>query len=278
MPLLDTHTHLDDSKFSTDLEQVLENAKQSNISRIVIVSCDLQSLSSILQIQTRFPSQILINAGIHPNFVKSLEQVDEMIEWIQNHHNQIIGIGEVGLDFLPSNLSKGDETKSLQRLALTKFCQLALFLNLPLNVHSRSAGKPCLELLLEQSKLFNQNRDEIIPLKCLIHAFDGRTALIKQYTTDPIINKYLKCFFSVSPIVVRDSQSESIAAAIPIDRVVLETDSPALAAEKMTRNEPANIKLALSALSRIKNISEEELEKIIWKNSIDLFGNRIEDA
>lgn len=174
--MVDCHAHLLDPLFNEDLNECLERAFYSGISDIVCVTETLSQAKELIELQktsnesgSSFP---VIHAciGIHPCSFTSFDDVCETIELLNQHKESIVGIGEVGLDFSPHVLSQGSEVlgisseqvKELQRHVFAQFIQAAIALDLPLNVHSRSAGHHAIQMLSNAGIQ-----------RALLHAFDG---------------------------------------------------------------------------------------------------------
>jgi TatD DNase family protein len=160
-------------------------------------------------------------------------------------------VGEVGLD----GWVVRDETgRELQRAIFAGFIRLAIELDLPLNVHSRSAGREAVAMLLAAGARRVQ-----------LHAFDGRAA-----TALP--GAEAGYFFSVPPSVVRSPQKQKLVRRLPLDCLLVETDSPVLGPEPGRRNEPANLPLALAAVAQIKGIPLEQAAEAVTANTKRLYG------
>ena len=132
--------------------------------------------------------------------------------------------------------------------------RLAAETGLPLNVHSRSAGRATIDLLLESNAK-----------RVLLHAFDGRAA-----TALPAVEAGF--FFSVPPSVVRSPQKQKLVRRLPIENLLVETDSPVLGPEPGMRNEPANVTISVSAIAALKELHEDEVIDAVEENQHRLFG------
>lgn len=184
-PICDVHTHLYDDKYSADLDQVIARALENNVHKIILCNEHDSTVEALLKAIKTNPQVLKGCLGIHPCCIESDEQVNNMIqkiklEFSQDSSNQIVAIGEVGLDFTPKILQDQltrakqcatiDELKELQRNSLIKFIDLANELALPLNVHSRSAGRPVVDLFLEKPAKYG----------VLLHCFDGAEKVVKK--------------------------------------------------------------------------------------------------
>jgi TatD DNase family protein len=175
-----------------------------------------------------------------------------MISFIRSQHSKIVAIGEVGLDYWAV---KEATEKELQRAIFISFVHLALELDLPLNVHSRSAGRHAVELLLEHNAK-----------KVLLHAFDGRAS-----SAHPAVEAGF--FFSVPPSIIRSRQKQKLVKQLPLSSLLIETDSPVLGPVPDERNEPANAVISINAIAELKDISRDEVIATVSNNACRLFGD-----
>ena len=192
--------------------------------------------------------------GIHPHEADKNEiNKFEIISSVKQN-KKIIGIGETGLDFFYNNSKKEAQIKSFET-----HIEAAIELKLPLIVHSRSAEKETYEIL---KKNYHQN------LKILMHCFTGSTSFAKKLLE-------LNAFFSASGIITfkNSNKLQDTFKTIPIDKLMIETDSPFLAPEPMRGkvNEPSFVKYTAEYLAKFFKLSLEEFEKITDNNFFNLF-------
>lgn len=263
--MIDCHAHLADESFDSDRAEVLARARDAGVTTVVCVSEGLDDASRVLEI-SRVHAEILPCLGLHPERVsvaasadgaadeatKSAEsgEADKLIELIRKNVSDLVGIGEVGLDYW---LAKDDESRRAQKRVLATFVELARELDLPLNVHSRSAGHYAIDLLLE-----------LDARRVLMHAFDGKASKALPGVEAGFL-------FSIPPSVVRSPQKQKLVRRLPLESLALETDSPVLGPQKAERNEPANIRVSLRTIAKIKGVSEQEVEAVTTENARRLF-------
>jgi TatD DNase family protein len=173
-----------------------------------------------------------------------------MREFIRLHRNRLAAIGEVGLDHWAVQEEEGRE---LQREIFAGFVRLALELDLPLNVHSRSAGRRTIDVLIECGAKRVQ-----------LHAFDGNHA-----SAMPAVEAGF--YFSIPPSVVRSQQKQKLLRRLPLHCLLVETDSPVLGPAPGQRNEPANVLVSVRAIAEIRGITAEEVVAAVGENARQLY-------
>ena len=187
--------------------------------------------------------------GLDPTQFNICEQA---LDWIRSNHDRIISIGETGLDHY---LVRDHQERDKQKACFEMMIGLATELKIPIQVHSRSAGRKALETL-------SQNNAADVHL----HAFDGKSSLARSASRD------LGYYFSIPTSVVRSPQKRKLVKAIAIERLLLETDSPVLGAHKDTRNEPSNLPIVVKEISSILGREEEEIRELALENSRRLYS------
>ncbi|NIA09168.1 MAG: hypothetical protein GWP10_05345 [Nitrospiraceae bacterium] len=246
--IIDTHAHMCDPCFDPDRAEVLERARAAGLFAIVAVGENLSDAKRNLELAARFP-ELWPAAGLFPTYL-DIPQAESIISFIRRERNKLHAIGEVGLDYWKV---KEELQRGIQREIFASFIDLSLELDLPLNVHSRSAGRHAIRLLLERGAQRVQ-----------LHAFDAKAA-----TAMPGVEAgYL---FSIPPSIVRSRQKQKLVRQLPISCLLLETDSPVLGPSPKKRNEPANAVIALDAIAKIKNMHKMEVMEAVLDNTHRLF-------
>ena len=252
IPLIDTHAHICDSSFDADRVAFLERAQQGHVIGIVAVGENIKDAHKNLDLADNAPI-VKPAAGLYPTHT-DLDSAEEMITFVREHHHRLFAIGEVGLDFW---VVKEKEQREIQKDIFSSFIKLSLDLDLPLNVHSRSAGRHALDMLLEKSAERVQ-----------MHAFDGKAS----YASYGVEAGF---FFSIPPSLVRSKQKQKLVRQLPMESLLLETDSPVLGPNPKTRNEPANLLVAAQAIADIKGESLQKTLHVIKENTLRLYGDRL---
>jgi TatD DNase family protein len=250
--LVDTHAHLCSPDFDHDLGDVLRRAREAGVGAVIAVGETLADAARTIALAETFP-MIRPAAGLYPA-VLDRDQADTLHRFIRQHRSRLAAIGEVGLDHWAV---KEEHDRELQRDILRGFIRLAEELDLPLNVHSRSAGRQAIALLLECGAARVQ-----------LHAFDGKAS-----TALPAVEAGY--FFSIPPSVVRSRQKQKLVKQLPLACLLVESDSPVLGPDPRERNEPANLPLAVKAIAEIKEIPDPQVVEAVAANTVRLYGPRV---
>jgi len=246
--LIDTHAHLCDSLFDADMESVLERARYAGITAIIAVAENLADAQKNLSLATLHP-MILPAAGLDPTHL-DLEAAAAMRGFIQKHRQKLVAIGEVGLDHW---VVKSESQLEIQREIFRSFIELSKEVNLPLNVHSRSAGRHAIDILIKHGATRVQ-----------LHAFEGKAS-----SAMPAVEAGF--FFSIPSSLVRSGQKQKLVRRLPLSSLLVETDSPVLGPVPNERNEPANAMIAIKAIAELKEITKEEVVENIAENTRRLY-------
>lgn len=247
--IIDTHLHICDSVFDNDRDDVLARGRDEGVNLLLAVSETLADCERNLELAEKY-AELRVAAGLYPAHA-DFQQAGEVVGFIRRHHGKLTAIGEVGLDFRPD---QPEGVRQVQVQVFGLFIDLALELDLPLNVHCRSAGRQAVAVLLEKGVK-----------KVQMHAFDG-----KYSNALPAVEAGF--FFSVPPSVIRSPQKQKLVKHLPLSCLLVESDSPVLGPEVGVRNEPANITLAIKAIAALKNASVEEVAETLFNNSRMLYG------
>jgi len=253
--IIDSHCHLDYPNLYDQLNDVIKRAQHNDVNYLLTICTTLESFERIKLIVHKYKN-IYGTLGIHPHETKNFTNVDsKFISNLKKRHKKIIGIGETGLDFYYNHSDKNTQKKSF-----LEHIRSALELNIPIIVHSRDAEIETYEILKSEKK--NSN------LKILIHCFTGSREFAKKLLD-------INCYISVSGIITfkRSTELAETVSLIPIDRLLVETDSPYLAPlpYRGKFNEPSYIIHTVEKLSQIKNVSKEHVMSCTTQNFKKLF-------
>lgn len=247
--LVDVHCHLDDEEFDNDLPIVIERAKKQGVIAIITSALGPDSIEKSIKIAEKYNDIVFLSFGLEPYNLEE-KTFNKTLELIRKHQDKIIAVGEVGLDYY---YIRDHSERATMITHFRKFIKLAKEINKPLIIHSRSAGKYAIRVLIEEEAK-----------QVLMHAFDGGSSWAKRGAEEGF-------FFSVPPSVVRSQQKQKMVKVLPLENMMLETDAPVLGPDPTERNEPVNVVYSLKEIAKIKNIGEEEVAKVTTKNAIKFF-------
>ena len=249
--LVDVHCHLNFDQFSADRDEVIQRAKDANVVAIINSGTEYETNIQTLELSKKHDI-IKASLGIYPTYVEKLSEKEFQrdLDFIKEHKNDIIAIGEIGLDF--HNTSE-DHLKKIQQDRFKIILEELGKLKKPFVIHTRKAEKEVIDILESMSVK-----------KVDLHCFTGNYKLAKRV----IDNGWS---FSIPPNIMRSLHFQGLVSMTPISQLLTETDSPYLAPPPKQRNEPSFVKLTVQKIAEIKNIDESEAEKMIFMNYQKLF-------
>ena len=260
MELFDSHAHYNDEKFDEDREELIQKIYESGVTRLINAGYSLESSKYALEIANNYEWMYTIS-GISPNDIPdSSEKLEIELAQLENfiisnnNTNKIVGIGEIGLDYYWNK-----DNMELQKEAFIKQINLANKLNLPIIIHTREAVMDTLDIL---------KKNNVIK-KGVFHCCPLNRELVKEA---------LKLDFYISfagPITFKNSKNANeIIEMVPLDRILIETDSPYLSPEpnRGKRNDSRNVRYTAQKIADVKNMELEEIAKITYANANKIFG------
>ena len=245
--MIDTHCHLANPDFKNNLHELIDKALDLGIA-IISSSIEKEEWNTNIALSRKYDS-VYASIGVDPERWTDTRLAGE---WIRKNSDELVSIGEVGLDHYRT---RDHSERDLQKNAFIEMIRLSNDLNLPIQIHSRSAGKAALEVLE------NENASLVH-----LHAFDGKSSLARMASND------LGYYFSIPTSVVRSPQKQKLVKAVNIERLLIETDSPVLAPERGMLNTPLNLPIVIQEIAKILRRDEEELRSIILENTLRLYG------
>lgn len=254
--LVDTHCHLDMAHYADDLDMILKSAHSCGVGHIITIGIDYKSSKSAIELASR-SSMISATVGIHPHDVGSLSPtyLDELSSLIEKHSDQIVGYGEIGLDYV-----KNYAPQNLQLRAFQEQLTLSQEHGLPVVIHDREAHEDIYRILRDYGP---------INAGGVMHCFSGDYRLAKAILD-------LGFFISIPGIVTfkKAHELQEVAKRIPLDRILLETDGPFLAPDpyRGKRNEPKYLLYTAEAIAELRGISIDEVASATTSNAEQLFN------
>lgn len=251
--IFESHAHYDDERFGKDREAVLKKVRNAGIGCIINVASNMNSSRISLEM-AKSHEIIFTSVGVHPHDVATMKEDDLEILLAMTAYEKVVAVGEIGLDYYYDNVPV-----EVQKLWFRQQIKLAVDLDLPMIIHSREASKDTFDLLSE---------GEGHKVGGVIHCFDGSAEMAKRYTD-------LGYYIGVGGIVTfkKARKIKEVVEAIPLDRILIETDAPYLAPEpnRGSRNDSTNLPHIIEAIAGIKGITKEVVEEATWNNGIKLF-------
>lgn len=254
MKLIDTHAHLDSPKIYERLDEVLANAKEAGVERIVTIGASrgMDSNRRALEIARQY-DWIRCTIGLHPHDAEIADEATvELLRSEFAGDAQVVGIGETGLDYFYDNAPVDK-----QKWAFRQFLEMSKEFNKPVIIHSRDADEDCIAMLKETGVTGG-----------ILHCFTGSRWMAEELFE-------LDFYLSFSGIVTFKSAAEllEIARDTPLDRILVETDSPYLAPipHRGRPNEPAYVRHTAEKVAEARGMSLEELAEATTKNASRVF-------
>jgi len=254
--IIDSHCHLDYPNLYDQLDEVLKRSELNQVEKLLTICTTLKSFEKIELIIKKYKN-IYGTFGIHPHESKDHTNIDSrFISNLKKKYDKVIGIGETGLDYYYNH-----SDKKIQKKLFIEHIKAASELDVPVIVHTRSAEIDTYEILKNESK--NSN------LKILIHCFTGSKDFAKKLLD-------LNCYISISGIITFKNSTTLVdtVSSIPMTNILVETDSPYLAPlpYRGKPNEPSYIIHTVDKLSKIKNVSKENIMAYTTSNFKKLFN------
>ncbi len=254
MIFIDTHAHLYDEAFDGDIGDVIGNAVAAGVTRMVFPDIDSSSRERMFSLAATRPDMFFPSLGLHPTSVNAgwEEEFEKMLGF---RDRKIWAIGETGMDCWWSK-----EFVEEQKACLRRHAELAHETGLPLIIHSREATAPIIEVL-ESCRRLN--------LKGVFHAFSG------SIETFRILQRLGDWYVGIGGVLTyKNASIASTLKEIPLDRILLETDSPYLppVPYRGTRNESSHIPVIAAKVAEIKGTGIEEVAERTTGNAVRLFG------
>ncbi|WP_341763980.1 TatD family hydrolase [Candidatus Tisiphia endosymbiont of Beris chalybata] len=250
LTLVDSHCHL--NMLKNNLSEILSNAQNNGVKYMQTICTTIEELPDIISIAEQYDN-IFASCGVHPNEVKEIIPYEAIINY--SHHPKIIGIGETGLDYYYNTTEKANQISSL--IEPIKAASLS---QLPIIIHTREAEEDTNDILSTEMK--NS------PFPGLIHCFTASKYFAKKMLD-------IGMYISIAGIVTfKNAQDlQEIVRYIPLDRLLIETDSPYLAPNPMRGkpNEPAFVKYVAEKIAELKGIGFNEVARITTRNFTTLF-------
>ena len=245
---IDTHCHLSREDYD-DIDKVIEENKNANIDKIVVSGCSRESIEEVMDLKDRY-DMVYVTIGYHPEYADTVTESD--LDYLKSllGEKKVVGIGEIGLDY---HYTK--ENKDKQIWLFEEQLKIADAFNLPVVIHSRDATMDTINILKKYK------------VKGIIHCFSGSLETANIYIS-------MGFLLGIGGVVTfKNSKLKDVVKEVPLESIVLETDSPYLAPVPFRGkiNSSKYLEFIANFIADIKNISLEELAEITSKNASSLF-------
>lgn len=256
--MIDSHAHLNDPAFETDLAEVIARAGAAGVDTIINVGYDFASSRLAIELTERFPGLWAV-VGLHPHDAKQWTNGSRDLLAEMTKHPKVVAIGEAGLDYHYDH-----SPRDVQRHVFREQLALARELDMPVVIHSREAAKDTLDIV-----------GEFADVPCLLHCYSGSLETAKTY------EKMGHLFSFGGPITFANAHKlRDIVAGIPMEKILLETDCPYLTPHpyRGRRNEPARLLLVAEKLAEIHGCTFDDVVRQTVENTRRFFSLDKEDV
>ena len=254
--IIDTHTHLDGIEFKEDIQEVVERARNVGVSKVLVPAIDLNSIESINYVCKLFPNFAYPMLGLHPEEVKDdYQEVLKKMKTVLLENNNYIAVGEIGLDFYWSR-----EFEKEQLIAFEEQVKWSIETRLPLMIHCRKAQN-------EMVKILGKYKDQLPG--GVFHCFTGNEKEAAELLS------FDNFVLGISGVLTfKKSNLPETLKSVPLQRIVLETDSPYMAPVPLRgkRNESSFLIHIVTKLAEVYNTTEDEIAIQTNKNVERIFG------
>ncbi|MBO5348686.1 MAG: TatD family hydrolase [Clostridia bacterium] len=256
MELFDSHAHYDDEKFDKDRDYIIKEIYNSGVTKFVSAGYNLKSSKKGIELSNKYDF-VYTTCGISPNDIShEKDKVDSQllqIEELAKNNPKVLAIGEIGLDYYWNK-----ENKDLQKYVFLKQIEIANKLNLPIVIHTRDAIMDTIDII--------KNTNFVKP--GVFHCCPFNKDLVQAG-----LDKGFYISFA-GPVTFKNSKNaEEIVNIVPLDKILIETDSPYLSPEpnRGKRNDSRNVKYIAEKIAKFKNIDIDQVAEITYKNARQVF-------
>nr|WP_246570068.1 TatD family hydrolase [Lentibacillus saliphilus] len=252
--MFDTHVHLNARQFFEDREETIQRAKAAGVDYMVVVGFDRETIPLALEIAEQHDT-IYAAVGWHP--VDAIDMTGEDLSWIEelSAHPKVVALGEMGLDY-----HWDKSPKDVQKDVFRKQIHLAKKLKMPIIIHNREATEDIIQILQEE---------DAAEVGGIMHCYNDSVEYVQAC---------LDMNFDISlggPVTFKNAtMPKDVAKAVPLDRLLIETDAPFLAPHpnRGKRNEPAYVALVAEKIAELRQMDVAEIEKITTENAFKRFN------
>ncbi len=250
--IFETHVHFDDKRFNDDRDEVIKESFAKGITKIVNIGADMKSSENSVRLANKYDF-VYAAVGVHPHDVKNMKNEDllKLKEYVKNE--KVVAIGEIGLDYYYEY-----SDKETQRKWFIEQLKLAKELDMPVVIHARDADNECYEIITKYR-----------PKSAVIHCFSGSKELAMKYVD-------MGYYIGVGGVVTFKNAKKliEVVKAVPLEKILLETDAPYLTPEphRGDRNSSIYLEYVAKKIANLKEISVEKVENTTFESAMSFYG------
>ncbi|MCK5176144.1 MAG: TatD family hydrolase [Candidatus Aenigmarchaeota archaeon] len=252
MKTIDCHCHIQDKKYKTNFDEFMAEVKEKCLF-VIASGANKKWNRDAISLTKKYPKLIYATIGLHPIDAQktSEKEFEEELKFIEQNKDNIVGVGEIGLDY---HWEKDAKKKQIQKQRFIEFLNLAKKINKPVVIHSWDAEEDCIDILKEN------NMKTVV-----MHCFSGKR---------PAMEKALSYgyYISFSTNLLFSKLLKKLARDCPVEKMLVETDAPYLDPNHTGKNMPWNTMLSIKKIAGLKNIEPDELLKKITQNAKNVYG------
>ena len=252
--IYETHTHFDDKAFDEDRDEAIKRTVAAGVTRIINVGASMEGSRRCIELSHAYP-QILASVGVHPEDVGPMTEED--IKTLEDYcrDENVVAIGEIGLDY-----HWPEPTKDIQKKWFSRQIELAREVKLPVIIHSRDAASDTYDILR------SEKADEV---GGIMHCYSYSVEMARSFLD-------LGFYFGIGGVITfkNGRKLKEVVEYLPLDRIVVETDSPYMAPtpHRGERNCSEYLPYVINEIASIKGIIAKEVEEMTFNNAVRLFG------
>lgn len=256
--IFDSHAHYDDKQFDEDRAELLAGMAERGVEYILNAGSSVETTLMTVELSKEYPF-IYGSAGIHPEECGETTEADiEIIKKVAVENDKIVAIGEIGLDYYWP-----EPDRDVQKVWFDRQLKLACELELPVIIHSRDAAEDTMTYLKRYTPDLPKGRCGIV------HCFSGSVEYALEYVK-------MGYYIGIGGVLTfkNAKKLKQVAEAVPIERIVIETDCPYMAPvpHRGKRNDSGHLTFVVAELAAIKGMSEEEVVRITTENALKVYG------
>lgn len=253
--IFDTHCHLNDEKLLSRVDEIIKSAKEVGVDKFLVVGWDKESSDCAVSLAEQYDC-IYAAIGFHPENIFDASEDDFQATMSYVNHPKVVAIGEIGLDYY---WTKDPIKRELQKEWFIKQIDFANEHHLPISIHNRDAFQDSLAILKEHRPLYGG----------VMHCYSGSVELLKD-----VLDLGLYIGLDGPLTFLNAKTPKEVCEAVPLDRLLTETDSPYLAPHPLrgTVNEPKNLGWIINEIANIKGLSRKHIMDVTYRNALTLFN------